>query len=102
MTLVLKILFTVFALIIFSIKIHATNYYINESDFFTFYPNPAKQNVVINVNAMQNQKIDISIYNLRGQLIGSDSFLTVTGGLNSFKFLVHHISNGIFILNVSN
>jgi hypothetical protein len=73
-----------------------------ESDFFTLYPNPANQNVNVKVNAVQNQKVEIHLFNLQGQLISSNLFFAGAGGLNSFSLPVHHIPNGFYILKVSN
>jgi hypothetical protein len=73
-----------------------------ESDFFTLYPNPANQNVNVKVNAVQNQKVEIHLFNLQGQLISTNLFFAVAGGLNSFSLPVHHIPNGFYILKVSN
>jgi len=74
----------------------------SESDFFSLYPNPANENVNVKVNAVQNQKVEINLFNLQGQLISSTLFFAVAGGLNSFSLPVHHIPNGFYILKVSN
>jgi len=74
----------------------------SESDFFSLYPNPATQNVNVKVNADHNQKVEILLFNLQGQLVSSDLFFAVAGGLNSFSLPVHHIPNGFYILKVSN
>jgi len=73
-----------------------------KSGFFTLYPNPATQDVNVNLNIVQNRKIEINLFNLQGQLIISNSFLTVVGGLNIFSLPVQHIPNGIYILKVNN
>jgi parallel beta-helix repeat protein len=74
----------------------------SESDFFTLYPNPATQNVNVKVNAVQNQKVEINLFNIQGQLISTNLFFAVAGGLNSFSLPVHQIPDGFYILKVSN
>jgi hypothetical protein len=54
------------------------------------------------VNAVKNQKIEINLFNLQGQLISTNLFFAGAGGLNSFSLPVHHIPNGFYILKVSN
>ena len=73
-----------------------------ESDFFTLYPNPATLNVNVKVNAVQNQKVEINLFNIQGQLISTNLFFAVAGGLNSFSLPVHQIPNGFYILKVNN
>jgi len=73
-----------------------------ESDFFTLYPNPATQNVNVKVNAVQNQTVEINLFNLQGQLISTNLFFAVAGGLNNFSLPVHQIPNGFYILKVNN
>jgi parallel beta-helix repeat protein len=73
-----------------------------ESDFFTLYPNPATQNVNVKVNAVKNQKVEINLFNIQGQLISTNLFFAVAGGLNNFSLPVHQIPNGFYILKVNN
>jgi hypothetical protein len=72
------------------------------NDFFSIYPNPATQNVIIKMYAIHDRNIEISLYNLHGQLISSNSFLAGGSGINSFSLPVHHIPKGIYILRVNN
>ena len=71
-------------------------------DFFLMYPNPATQNVNVQLYAIYRRKIEINLFNLQGQLISSNSFLAGVSGLNCFSLPVQHIPNGIYILKVNN
>ena len=47
-----------------------------------------------------NQKVEIKLINIQGQLIASHIFNTGENGINNFELPVQQIKNGLYLINV--
>ena len=77
-----------------------------EFELYQNYPNPFNNFTEIKFYSNQRQKIKISVYNLLGKEIYTNSYLIDGEGLHSFKWnainnLSQNISSGIYMLKVS-
>ncbi|GAA3624851.1 T9SS type A sorting domain-containing protein [Flavivirga jejuensis] len=61
-----------------------------EKDYFTLYPNPAKDKVYINLSSEQELH-QVSIYNMTGAYLYSESALEID---------TSHLSNGMYLLQL--
>lgn len=76
----------------------------NEIDFCSVYPNPANQNLVIDINNNFIQKLDneivLTVYASDGKLV-KKTILNKTDLQFSNKFNIESLSNGLYLLNLS-
>lgn len=66
---------------------------------FKMYPNPFKNELVLQFNSNEVNDTEIRLYNIVGQLVHSETYKTKKGQ-NTIK-LIPKISNGVYFLNVN-
>ena len=67
----------------------------------SIFPNPVSRKLNINLQALMNQKVEIKLINIQGQLIASHIFNTGENGINNFELPVQHIKNGLYLVSVN-
>ncbi len=72
---------------------------LNNNHDFHIFPNPASTEIKGYFSATGSQKVEIRLFNLQGQLVGSKSVKAINGK-NSFLFPVHEISEGVYLLKL--
>lgn len=78
------------------------NYTELEFDIISTYPNPASNNVSINVSALNSGEYNIQLVSMTGQ-IHIDITENFKQGLNTIDFKIDKsINNGMYLLNISN
>uniref|UniRef100_UPI0012F9F4C0 fasciclin domain-containing protein n=1 Tax=Flexithrix dorotheae TaxID=70993 RepID=UPI0012F9F4C0 len=68
-------------------------------DNLRFYPNPAIEQINLELKARENDQITIRVLDLNGRLFLSEKFKT-TYNLNNFQLNVSSLQRGIYILSV--
>ena len=63
------------------------------------YPNPASDQLFIEVNASQHSEMSISVYNIMGQKV-MDQNVTVSTGINRPSINVSNLTDGIYFVTV--
>ena len=64
------------------------------------FPNPNKGRFTVSLNTLDSQYIDINVFDLRGRLIISKSYINTTNHFNETVDL-HNLQSGMYLLNVS-
>jgi PKD repeat protein len=64
------------------------------------YPNPVKQNLIINWIASQNEPVTIEIIDMFGKIVLSNS-QTSSEGLNEFSWDAGRVENGLYIVKMT-
>ena len=65
------------------------------------YPNPVKRNTEIYFGLTKKSEVDISIYNLKGQLVEKIIQGSYDPGYHTVKYSVENLSNGIYFYKMS-
>ncbi len=73
----------------------------NQESEFNLFPNPTKGNVNITFDATGNEKYEIKVTDMLGNLI-SNQILTSVVGFNSYEVNLDKVAKGIYIVSVSN
>ncbi|MBN2018088.1 MAG: T9SS type A sorting domain-containing protein [Candidatus Cloacimonetes bacterium] len=80
---------------------YATDGVFQEEPFsFTLSPNPVRDNISINFTLANMDKVDISVYNCKGQLVKSHTENIPDPGEHSIIIPAKDLSNGIYFLKV--
>ncbi len=72
----------------------------NDSDDFQIYPNPASQEITVFFDAVQGQQAELSLFNLQGQPIKTESIKVSFNGKNHQKLQLQQIPEGTYILRL--
>ncbi len=64
------------------------------------YPNPATGETYIRVNLIQESSLQLSIYNLTGQMLKSIDFGTLTNGAHELKLSTKDLEEGLYFYTV--
>jgi len=71
-------------------------------DIISVYPNPVKFNCNINFEAKRQEVYSLELFNIKGQKVKSMQNLISKRGENVFSFDTKNLSNGIYLLKMSN
>ncbi|MDF1674715.1 MAG: T9SS type A sorting domain-containing protein, partial [Vicingaceae bacterium] len=74
----------------------------NKNDFFTIYPNPSNGNTTLNYFLEKQEKVEILLYNIHGQLVKSYKEGIKNKGINKFVFSTNKIKQGIYFVKLRN
>ncbi len=66
----------------------------------TVYPNPFSSEINITANLLMKNSISVSVYNMSGQLVKSNSFGTTPAGKHTFTLNVDNLESGIYFYQV--
>lgn len=64
------------------------------------YPNPATNNVNVNIDLKNNSNVKLEIVDLTGKTVSSTTYSNVAAGSHSYDVNTTAISNGIYVINV--
>lgn len=67
----------------------------------TLYPNPFTENLNISFNSINNEKIEIRLYDITGKLILNKDYSISTGN-NSINVNTTDLSGGVYVINIQN
>ncbi|OBX26988.1 hypothetical protein A9996_00955 [Gelidibacter algens] len=65
------------------------------------YPNPARDLININFSGKSKDNVVIGLYDLQGRLQKEKNYSTINAGSSSVEFVVDSLSNGMYLLKVS-
>jgi large repetitive protein len=72
---------------------------ISQADHLEFYPNPASDRVQLEMIDLQNEEVNIQIYNISGQVVLHEQFRANSGILNT-TLDVSRLNGGVYILQI--
>ncbi len=64
------------------------------------YPNPATNNVNVNIELKNNSNVKLEIVDLTGKTVSSNTYSNVAAGSHSYDVNTTAISSGIYVINV--
>ena len=64
------------------------------------YPNPATDVLTLEINASMASEMNVSFYNITGQMVMSKT-VNVTTGVNSTKINVNELESGVYFCSVT-
>lgn len=73
----------------------------NNLSNITLYPNPFTENLNISFNSINNEKIEIRLYDITGKLILNKDYSISTGN-NSINVNTTDLSGGVYVINIQN
>ncbi len=73
-----------------------------ENDSFQIYPNPATGLVIVKWNSGTDEKAEITLVSLQGQVFQKEIVSSFDSGLSVFTFQLDTIPSGIYVINVNN
>lgn len=68
---------------------------------FSVYPNPFKDNLVLEYFGNKNEEVTIEIYDIFGKLIWEESQILLSSEKNIHNILANNIANSIFIFKIA-
>lgn len=68
---------------------------------FSVYPNPAKDEVLLNVSSAEAKQLQINIHDLNGRAVGSPTTRTVGVGNNSLALNIEGLASGTYLISVT-
>lgn len=72
-----------------------------EAEIFSFWPNPAKSSINIEVNAWENSQYTIEIMNILGEIIREDSFTTNYKGTYVRTLQLDNLTEGTYLVRLN-
>jgi len=66
----------------------------------TIYPNPTEGNTTINISLINDANVDLSVYNMYGQLIHVMGQNRLSQGMNSITLDATQFASGIYLVKV--
>lgn len=82
------------------IKVTPGSSSLNTKASLRVYPNPATQKLSIEINTAETGKASISLYDITGKLVNSNS-ATTTAGVNQSVLDVSTLENGVYFLKIT-
>ena len=79
---------------------HLVEAVLTEGLVATIYPNPVKNLAKLELNLVDRQKLDIGIYDLKGQLIAQTYSGTLSSGKYSFDLDVSQLAAGVYFCHI--
>jgi len=70
-------------------------------DISTAYPNPFNPSTTVNIDIPEAGLLDVSVYNLKGQLISTVVNKTVYPGSHSFVWNASGLTSGLYVMSVT-
>ena len=64
------------------------------------YPNPAKDNVVLNVHSVYPTDVTINIYDVMGRIIYTKNAVKLSAGENNININTSKFENGIYSIKI--
>lgn len=64
------------------------------------YPNPANDNMNVNLNLVQNENVTIEMYSLTGELISSENMGDMSAGDHTVALNTANLADGMYIMTV--
>ncbi len=73
-----------------------------DKDFdVSLFPNPAKENIAINIESKSESNIRINVYNSLGKMVYSD-YVTMKEGANKYDMQLNNFATGVYHLQLKN
>ncbi|MBA3664569.1 MAG: S8 family peptidase [Bacteroidetes bacterium] len=70
------------------------------SSILNVYPNPATNNVTVNLNLLKSQSISVDLYDIQGKLIKSVTKGKISEGSHAFNVPLIDVAEGVYIFKV--
>ena len=70
-------------------------------DISNAYPNPFNPSTAINVDIPESGLLNVSVYNLKGQLVSTVVNETVYAGSHSFVWNAGGLTSGLYVMSVT-
>ena len=64
------------------------------------YPNPAQNNVNINMELIASSNVKVEVYNVSGQLVATENFGELTSGNHTLNFNTEALVDGVYTMKV--
>ncbi len=67
------------------------------------YPNPVKDNLLVDISVLKNKNVELSIYDILGNIVHNESALSLTAGANTRSININKIGlgEGLYLVRVS-
>ena len=70
-------------------------------DISNAYPNPFNPSTTVNIDIPESGLLNVSIYNLKGQLVSTVVNETVYAGSHSFVWNAGGLTSGLYVMSVT-
>ncbi len=77
------------------------NEIVSAKESYLLYPNPSKDILYIQTNSKTDKKINISLYNVRGQKVLTSNNIQIKNGNTSLDLSEKKLANGVYFIKIS-